>query len=399
MIGVCRTNYIKKMFFLVIILPVIGIIDFRRDFLGFPDLSWISRSLDCFYLVNTCALFFYVFYRSFQRKFFLSKIAILIIFLYVYIFFRSFLVDHDLDRPVVNVLIMIPILELSIRTERDFSSFTDVLNFFSFVNFVSILALYSSKGLKYWSDITEQYWVCNYFLGYDNGFIILILPLLCFNLILYNSSRKKRYLLYITICILTEVLVFSASSLIAIVIFFILYFWGKHSYIKRIIYNPLINIVWCFVVFYILVMCRFLDWINNIAFLFFHKSLSAARSGLWEAGLDRIRQKLMFGYGFGRVELKGGYNAPHQMILEWLLQGGIIELGLYVIILFLVFSNLNSKLQFRNVLIIFNGIISFLVAYIAESYSTYPYYWVFLSLFIFANKKFILENKISICRM
>lgn len=392
MIRICKTQVVKRVFFFILILPTIGILNLKNKYIGFPDLSWISRLLDYFYVLSVCIVFFYILYKALRGKGLFEKTTVLILILYLYIFLRTFMVDFDINRAVVNVLIMIPVIELSVQTLQDMSAFVGVLNFFNIINFISILFLYSSKGLKYWSNVTKRYWVDNYFLGYDNGFIILILPLLCYNLILYAANRKKRYLIYIIICILSEVIIFSASSMIALVLFLLLYFLGNSKYLKCIIYNPWSSILGCFGAFLLLVICRFLTFINKIVNFLFHKTLSGARNRLWETGLERVKQKFLFGYGFGKVELVGGYNAPHQMVLEWLLQGGIVEIIIYTILLFNVLSALRKKIEYRNAIFIYNGIISFLVAYIAESYSTYAYYWVFLSLFVIVNKKLIIEN-------
>ncbi len=392
MIRICKTQVVKRVFFFILILPTIGILNLKNKYIGLPDLSWISRLLDYFYVLSVCIVFFYILYKALRGKGLFEKTTVLILILYFYIFLRTFMVDFDINRAVVNVLIMIPVIELSVQTLQDMSAFVGVLNFFNIINFISILFLYSSKGLKYWSNVTKRYWVDNYFLGYDNGFIILILPLLCYNLILYAANRKKRYLIYIIICILSEVIIFSASSMIALGLFLLLYFLGNSKYLKCIIYNPWSSILGCFGAFLLLVICRFLTFINKIVNFLFHKTLSGARNRLWETGLERVKQKFLFGYGFGKVELVGGYNAPHQMVLEWLLQGGIVEIIIYTILLFNVLSALRKKIEYRNAIFIYNGIISFLVAYIAESYSTYAYYWVFLSLFVIVNKKLIIEN-------
>ncbi len=392
MIRICKTQVVKRVFFFILILPTIGILNLKNKYIGFPDLSWISRLLDYFYVLSVCIAFFYILYKALRGKGLFEKTTVLILILYLYIFLRTFMVDFDINRAVVNVLIMIPVIELSVQTLQDMSAFVGVLNFFNIINFISILFLYSSKGLKYWSNVTKRYWVDNYFLGYDNGFIILILPLLCYNLILYAANRKKRYLIYIIICILSEVIIFSASSMIALGLFLLLYFLGNSKYLKCIIYNPWSSILGCFGAFLLLVICRFLTFINKIVNFLFHKTLSGARNRLWETGLERVKQKFLFGYGFGKVELVGGYNAPHQMVLEWLLQGGIVEIIIYTILLFNVLSALRKKIEYRNAIIIYNGVISFLVAYIAESYSTYAYYWIFLSLFVIVNKKLIIEN-------
>lgn len=392
MVKICKMQIVKFFFFFVLILPTIGIINLRNQYIGLPDLSWISSLLDFFYMLSISMIFYYVVYKVFKGTLSLGNTTGLILILYFYIFVRTFVVDYDINRAVVNVIIMILMIELSVQTIQDLAAFVGVLNFFGILNLISILLLYPSKGLKFWSDVTKRYWVDNYFLGYDNGFIILAIPLLCYNLILYGNYKKKRYLACIGVCILTEVMIFSASSVIALGIFLLFCLLGETRYIKKILYNPFTSIIGVYVAFFILVICRFLTLVNKIVYFLFQKTLSGARNRLWEKGLERVGQRCLFGYGFGKVELGGGYNAAHQMVLEWLLQGGIVELIMYTILLLTVLSALSKKIKYKNARIIYNGIVSVLVAYIAESYSTYAYYWVFLSLFVFANKKLIIEN-------
>lgn len=392
MIRIAKTQIIKRVFWFMLILPTIGVINLRNQYIGLPDLSRISDLLNFFYMLGGGIILFYIAYKAFGGKISLRINTVLILTLYLYIFLRTLVIDYDINKAVVNVLIMIPVIDLSIQTMQDMEAFVGVLNFFNIINFISVLFLYQSKGLKYWSNVTKRYWVDNYFLGYDNGFIILIIPLLCYNLILYAYNEKKRHLVYILICVVTEIMIFSASSMIALILFFLFCFLGENKCFKLIIYNPLTSIMGYFGAFFILVVCKFLTVANQIVNFLFHKTISGARNRLWEKGLERVGKKWLFGYGFGKVELVGGYNTPHQMVLEWLLQGGIVELIIYTVLLFIVLSALSKKIDNKNVRIVYNGIISILVAYIAESYSTYVYYWVFLSLFVIVNKNMIIEN-------
>lgn len=392
MIKICKTQAVKRVFFFMIILPTVGIIDLRNRYIGLPDLSLVSKLFDFFYILGACIIIFYILHRALSGKLYFEKTTVLILILYLYIFLRTLLVDYDLKKAVVNVLLMIPVVELSVQSLQDIAAFVGVLNFFNIINAISVLLLYPSRGLRYWSNITKRYWGDTYFLGYDNGFIVLILPLICYNLMLYGAYRKKRYLIYTAVCILTEIMIFSASSLVALGFFLLLYILGKNRHIQSIIYKPMLCIIGYFGAFFILVIGRFLTVVNKVMSFLFHKTLSGARNRLWETGVKLVKRSLLFGYGFGKVELVGGYNAPHQMVLEWLLQGGIIELIVYTLLIFMVLNRLKDKIGYKSAFLLYNAILSFIVAYIAESYSTYTYYWIFLSLFVIANKNVILQN-------
>ena len=186
---------------------------------------------------------------------------------------------------------------------------------------------------------------------------------------------------------MTEIVILSAGSLIALFFFTFLCILSKSKYISSFIHKPVVNMVVLTSGSFALVVFKIFNLMDNMAMTFFGKNLSGQRALLWETGYQRFKDHPFLGYGFGNVVLAGGYNAPHQMMLDWLLQGGIIEFVLFFVLLFLTFHML-SKRNCKDAHIIYNGIFSFLLAYLAESYSHYTYYWIFLMICVIANKMY-----------
>lgn len=385
MIRISKTVIFNKCFLLILILPIIGIMNFRRSIVGFPDIGFISRILDYLLVLDIGIIFIYVLLNVVKKKRSFCLNTVLILIIYSYILIRTFLVAYSTERAIINVLIIIPFLDMYISSMESICYFTDTLNFINFLNFVSVILWHKSGGLRYYSHITNRFWGDNYLLGYDNGFIVLILPLICFNYISYNYTKRKKYLLNIFICIATEGIVFSAGSLIALVILFSLYIVSKSKMFFGYIYRPVFNITVLLSGFLVLVVFRALNFINNIAMNLFGKNLATQRVALWETGYQRVKENPIWGYGFRDVVLAYGYNAPHQMMLDWLLQGGLIEFIFFIILIFVTFY-MFSKDKSDNSIMLYNGIFAFLLAYLAESYSNYSYYWIFLSLCVIANK-------------
>lgn len=387
MIRLDKTAILNKCLLFILMLPVIGVMNFRRNIVDFPNLGFISRILDYLLVIDAGIIGIYILLNLLHRKYFFCLNTVLILITYVYILVRTFLADFGTERAIISMLIIIPFLDIFIKSMDEVCCITDVLGMFNLLNFISILFWHGVGGLRYYSNITNRFWSYNYLLGYDNGFIVLILPLICLSWISYKYTGKKIYIINIIISVLTEIVILSAGSLIALLFLALLCILSKSKYISSFIHKPVINMMVLTVGSWALVVFKIFNLMDNMVMTFFGKNLSGQRALLWETGYQRFKNHPFFGYGFGNVVLAGGYNAPHQMMLDWLLQGGIIEFALFFVLLFLTFRML-SKGNSKNALIIYNGIFSFLLAYLAESYSHYTYYWIFLMLCIIANKMY-----------
>ena len=67
-------------------------------------------------------------------------------------------------------------------------------------------------------------------------------------------------------------------------------------------------------------------------------------------------------------------------------QGGVIELLGYFVLIFIVLKKLYNNIDHYAAKIIYNGIVAFMFAYMAESYSIHVSYWSFLLLLLMAAR-------------
>ena len=74
------------------------------------------------------------------------------------------------------------------------------------------------------------------------------------------------------------------------------------------------------------------------------------------------------------------------MLLEWLTQGGIVETVGYIVLIYIVLRQLNKYIESYSAKILFNGIVAFMFAYMAEGYSMYISYWLFLLMLLAASR-------------
>lgn len=197
-----------------------------------------------------------------------------------------------------------------------------------------------------------------YFMTLDNGTTNLVC--LCISLILLNiiekANKKQKVVveyMQIMICILTALFSGSTTALICsclIVMFGIL---AKNKKLKIFEKSSMI-----FVIYLIITFIMFNE--NNIFSLFFAKVTGkigfTGRNYLWSNAIELIKNSFFVGYGIknkGYLSVWNGYYSSHNIILEILLQGGIIALILWISCLLNCFSSMKKigNLVIKRILI------------------------------------------------
>ncbi len=393
-----NVSYIGKYIFLfILLLPFIGISNFQ--YISQLDrLTFFSNFINKLWYINAIIISICIIYYFFYTKRFISIPCFLCVCLFSYVLIRTF-VGGDVSKNVITFILMGLFGEVYILKKKEiFLVFIDVLNTFIFFNLLFIIKYMSQGGLVYWSVREQRVWKGYYLLGYDNGFIIVILPLICYTLIMYREGRNKKYLLMLIMQVLSVILIKSVASFIALGCFGIFTLFQSNKIFKKVFYNPLNIIFVHFTCFYGFVVLKVQYIISDVIYYLFHKGLDTTRWRLWNEGLEKAGKSLLWGYGYGIEVFGNNYLSPHNLVLEWITQGGIIELLGYFVLIYIALKQLNKNIEYPPAKILYNGIIAFMFGYMAEGYSTYRSYWMFLLLLLisarleYLNHLFTLEN-------
>lgn len=380
---------VKYIFLFLLLIPFMGISNFERisqlDKLGF-----LNKGINSLWYANVIIIITYAIYIFLYTRRFLSVPCFLIVCIFSYLFLRTFLGNGSGYRNIITFILLALFGELYVfKKKENFLVFVDTINMFIIINFIFIVRYIGQGGLVYWSVREQRTWKGYYLLGYDNGLIIVILPLICFSLILYRETGRKKYIIILIIQILSEVMVKSAAALIALACFGLFSLLQNNKLFIKVFYKPWNILLLYFVCFYGFVVLKVQYIVNKVIYLLFRKGLDTTRWRLWNEGLEKAEKNWICGYGY-RAQIFGkNYLTPHNMFLEWMTQGGIIELLGYFILIYMALKQLNKHIESYSAKVLYNGIISFMFAYMAEGYSMYMSYWLFLIVLLLSSR---LEN-------
>lgn len=236
----------------------------------------------------------------------------------------------------------------------------------------------------------------NYFLGYDNQAINVVIPVLFLSFLKRQSSENKSNVeLYfnIFIILITELLVQSLGSIIVISIIIILLLLDKVGF--KYLYNFDILLMIVGIENYFVVsggISRFNDFIINRL----HKTVTlSGRTYIWDWYISFVRTKPIFGYGLvsnqdrlammpTRFEI-GSVAAlhAHNRILETLFRGGFVLLAVYIAILLLAAFFLRKSDRNPIYYIISITLFAYMTGMVTEYYR---YAYLFFPMMMFAEK-------------
>lgn len=226
----------------------------------------------------------------------------------------------------------------------------------------------------------------SYFLGHVNSALIYFVPLLlCAFLIINNIClRVSRFFAYVMIgvAMLTVLITWSATSLVVIAVMLILCM--THTVWSEIkIINGFTSYVVCGLA---TIGILFFQIQNTFAFLIeniLHRSLDFTRRiKMWENAIVYIRNKPFVGYGIESIPIRRlilGGPSYHDLFLEMLYQGGVLELALWFLFVYSVVWQLKKYRAYVSSAIVNASIIGLSLASITETlYGNAMFYIVFM---------------------
>ena len=119
--------------------------------------------------------------------------------------------------------------------------------------------------------------------------------------------------------------------------------------------------------------------ISSVLSMITGKGTFTGRNLLWQSAIELIKKSPILGYGrseIGYIKIWYGYFSSHNMLLETLLQGGIIALFLWFCTLFSAFKKIKFIKQHMLKRILILGVFIILVALLMEAqvHSTYLFF-------------------------
>lgn len=186
--------------------------------------------------------------------------------------------------------------------------------------------------------------------------------------------------------IITMIMSDTIASKIAIVLFIVFYAINKLRMARWILYIDARYYIYIWLIvnfamlgFYILLNGNYV--INGIDFTL------SGRSFVWKNSIELIKQSLLTGYGVYGILIKvfwstgEGMNYAHNEVLQRLLDGGILSLMLFVILLCFIVKGI-KKVKDKSIQMISNAcLLILLVLMLIESVTDYYYVFIFFMLY------------------
>lgn len=226
----------------------------------------------------------------------------------------------------------------------------------------------------------------------DNGLSHLMLFTLFFFLVI-NSEKNRGKKRYGTICMLIAVFAFelfrgdSATNIVIICTYLILIL------IQRVFSLRVLKVIVTGITVFINVFCltggKFTIFQGLFSLLGKDITMSN-RLNIWNSGMDIWMKRNIWGYGFLEngyyIKVGGSMFEAHNMVLQQLLQGGVVLLILWVILLCFVIKSEKSKM---NIVGLFVWALLFLVE------SPYGVFWFWICLSYVVYKCLISKERIQ----
>lgn len=276
---------------------------------------------------------------------------------------------------ILSSVLLINIINLSSHKNKYYKYMGITFAIFIIINLVTL----STDIFGYDSNGNVMH-----FLGIDNQILINLIVFLIF--IFYYDYLSFKKLSFISIIsyfctLLTVFITWSASALLGFFVFSL----GVLLFIFKIKYNN--KFFWLLLVLYIsiyflIIIFRFQNYFSFIIEDILHKNLTfSGRIYIWDAAFNAISKKPIFGYGETYIPVVYALNyhlGPHNQILQFLIQGGIVSLLLNFILFIKVGLKLNKKEKNSFFWLLLFSLGGIFISMLMESYDQIFLYYMLL---------------------
>ena len=279
----------------------------------------------------------------------INKMLIYILLFYSIIFFSTIINNGDLSTLIISFIKVISFsLLVNIGIHHRKEEFLGILGFIFFI-YAAINLIFMIKFPE--GTVIDYFW----FLGHKNGLIKWLLPGAAF--IGLSSLIKKDRLslfswIYIIIMIFSIVISGSSTSLISIAIFAIVLLLTIKNINTTKLINPKTSIITNMIFFVSIIIIKLQKYFEYFIVHILKKGLNfTGRDALWDRILVYIQKKPLFGYGITDLstmqhQLQYTNTSSHNMILDFLYEGGIV--CILILISIIILSYRKNKELIKN---------------------------------------------------
>lgn len=299
-------------------------------------------------------------------KILFSILLISRLFLYVSRIMYGDSFETDTYRDLCKEVVLIEFFFFIIRrnTWEKLKGISILLALYIVINYVTIV-LYP-QGM-----VSGEIYDTNWFLGYKNGMIRIILPGLILNMLCSIHEYKKIVLKDFLLLFISLLSVYWADSLTSVLMLFILIFLIiYYQYVRILKFFSLTNVfILTSTISVLITFFSIQTYFSNFVSDYLNRDVTFTdRIYVWEFSLFKISLSPIIGYGYHNSEewrsvlgfydiMDVGFSHPHNFLYYCLLQGGVVYLALFFFIIFYV--NRNIKNNYES----FNGIVLLVCMY------------------------------------
>ena len=278
------------------------------------------------------------------------------------------------------------VLYVSIALKLDFTRTVSRLTYiFAFLVFSNFLTIILFPGGMYYKVNYE-----NYFLGYDNGHMVVFMPALFFSF--EHAFRRRRFILTTLIwlaVIISVIICRSGTTILGVFALLFMIFFIHFRFIRRYIFNwKTVSVLIVCIFLFVVVFRKQMDFSELIMFIFHKDTTLTGRTILWDRAFSYIKLNPIFGTGdnestnWNLFQLNSQQlSYAHNEILDILVRSGFLGLALYINCILVSFKNSRFKKN-KETLTWLAFVSSYWIAMMFESYSNYSFYFFYFVMII-----------------
>jgi len=332
-------------------------------------------------------MFIYLLVFNFIKKDINIFVIVSVIFFVWRMFSSYYLTDGVMDLVnSIRIITLILFLNLVIKRfpKSTLKALSTIFGLYIVINFITLLIF--PKGL-YLTDKFSSGW----FLGIENQFAVFLVPgtILIVISSWYNHKKISTLAwLQIVITLLTVLKIWSATAIVAIifVVASIMLIFSKK--LKNIYNFSMLGILYV-ALWLILVRFNSIESFQTIIVDILGKDMTLSfRTRIWEVIIDIIPDSFWYGFGINTSVLAGveTHFVAHNMILQTILDSGIIGLLLFLICVLISGTKLQKYKKYNISALLLIGVFGILIGGLTESYR---FNYLFLLLVLSYNVKYI----------
>ena len=358
--------------------------------LGLEYLSFVNEFMDIVAFVSCVVIGLFLTAALLKRKWMPSKQCLFILFFYILTVISTVLSEATiLKRGILSNVFLSLLFDACIDVEDGsiVLSLIHTLKILSLLNFLTVILYHRYGGMPYFDWRINSVRATNssqYLLGVDNGHIVTILPLICFDLARFQKHRKKTALFFPCLFVFEIFLTFSVTTVIILVGTVTLFLvCKKYAFLRNILIDRRWFIPALLAFFLFFILFNGFSYFSDLFITLFGKDFTTSeRARLYPIALSYIKKQWIFGYGYiYNDSWIGGYNSPHNVILNIVLSSGVVGLGIYLSILSSTLKagliTLKRDPSNFGCLFLLCAIVGFVFGSMAEGYDTYVSFYLF----------------------